>query len=650
MKRMYHWGFIALAGFISFARSEGVPQPVVTDLFDPARHMRTSEVRPGMKGYGLSVFRGTVPEKFDVEVISVLKNQMGPKQDVILIRCFGQNLEHSGAIAGMSGSPIYLTDEQGRSRMIGAFALGWQFAKDPIAGVRPIEEMLRVPAEKREVLKPPSIVDRSAGLWDARPLVQRWLGTGVSGQQKRQSVSDSGDHARSLQPLAIPLAVAGANSQALESFITSSVGFSLPSMMIQAGGALMRDPPSVQPGFVPGSAIAVPIVTGDLELSAIGTVTEVIGNRVFAFGHEFNAEGPVELPMGPGYVHSVIANQAISFKLGSLIRATGTIFSDESVGIAGTNGSVPEMIPVEITVQTPQRDEPQVYHYQLVRHPRFTPFATLITLAAAITGHNQLPSEFTIDYDLKMEFEGGQVVHTRNSTTSLSGASELIRDLTIPVNFGVQNPYAKVYPSRITAKLNLRSDVTADTLRHVLTDKQIYRPGETVRLFVTTRSYQGQESTAVYELTLPDRLPEGPLNLTLSDAQRFASDQMRFSPGMYQVNRLAEVWDLARVLTADRADQLYARLTLPEEGLAVGRMSLTDLPPSRRQVLARTPMADLVAFPSSLIRIWDRSGPLMGSVDLTIQIARYPERVSLPVNAVSPQSPASSPTLPRSSR
>src|SRR3954447_18022845 len=112
--------------------------------FDPNRHMRVSEVRPGMKGYGLSVFNGTKIERFDVQVISVLKN-FNPKYDVVLINSSGQNLEHTGAIAGMSGSPIFLHDDQGRDRMIGAFAYGFPMAKDPIAGVQPIEYMLELP-------------------------------------------------------------------------------------------------------------------------------------------------------------------------------------------------------------------------------------------------------------------------------------------------------------------------------------------------------------------------------------------------------------------------------------------------------------------------------------------------------------------------
>src|SRR4051794_3673648 len=117
--------------------------------FDPARHMRVSEVREGMTGYGLSVFKGTKIERFDVKVLSVLKN-FNPKYDVVLIECHGANLEHTGAIAGMSGSPIFLKDDQGRERLIGAFAYGWPMMKDPVAGVQPIEYMLDI-KEGKEV-------------------------------------------------------------------------------------------------------------------------------------------------------------------------------------------------------------------------------------------------------------------------------------------------------------------------------------------------------------------------------------------------------------------------------------------------------------------------------------------------------------------
>ena len=139
-----------VAVILLFLASTGAAWAAETpSAFDPSRHMRVSEVKRGMKGYGLSVFKGTTIERFDVEVLSILHN-FNPKHDVILIKCKGANLEHTGSIAGMSGSPIYLRDDQGRDRMIGAFAYGWPLMKDPVAGVQPIEYMLSLPEAKEE--------------------------------------------------------------------------------------------------------------------------------------------------------------------------------------------------------------------------------------------------------------------------------------------------------------------------------------------------------------------------------------------------------------------------------------------------------------------------------------------------------------------
>ncbi|MBW2687014.1 MAG: hypothetical protein JRE19_14030, partial [Deltaproteobacteria bacterium] len=82
-----------------------------------------------MKGYGLSVFKGTAPERFDVEVIDVLHN-FRPNQDMILIRTPHPLLNRARGVAGMSGSPIYLD-----GRLAGAYAYGWSFGSDPVVGV-----------------------------------------------------------------------------------------------------------------------------------------------------------------------------------------------------------------------------------------------------------------------------------------------------------------------------------------------------------------------------------------------------------------------------------------------------------------------------------------------------------------------------------
>ena len=196
-------------------------------LFDPQRHMRVAEVRPGMKGYGLSVFMGTKIERFEVEVISILRN-FNPKYDVVLIKCHGANLELTGAVAGMSGSPVFLKDDAGRERMIGAFAYGWPMTKEPLAGVQPIEYMLTLPSST----KPPAESVHSAARTNPGPTEAgarfSWSLPKATGWPKvqllpQETTSPSPTHsaltptpklsadppATRLQPLATPLMVGG---------------------------------------------------------------------------------------------------------------------------------------------------------------------------------------------------------------------------------------------------------------------------------------------------------------------------------------------------------------------------------------------------------------------------------------------------------
>lgn len=620
------------------------PARTAQSLFDPAKHMRITEVKPGMKGYGVSVFSGTKLERFDVEVVSVLHNQMGPQQDVVLIKCRGQGLEHSGSVAGMSGSPIYLVDEQGRTRMIGAFALGWEFAKDPIAGVRPIEEMLRVPTDPAPK---PAAAKVAVSTWDTRPLISGMLAPEMSESKNLNAFGDAiaarlGASSRpiapantALVPLSLPLTVSGVDA----SFVAQMAPLARAGRftLLQAGGAGDAPAGANDAKLEPGAAIGVPIVTGDLDLAAIGTVTEVIGDRVFAFGHEFNAEGSVDLPMGVGYVHTVIANQSMSFKLGAVIRTDGTLTSDESVAVAGMIGAKPSMIPVEISVRSPQRSEPQVYKYQVVRHPRFTIMGSMMAIGAGVTGHSRLPQEFTIDYDLKMEFSNGESVSMKNRTTSLQQAMELVRDLQTPIMFAIDNPFQRIYPTKITGSFEVKDSLSASILRSASTPKAIYKPGETVKIHMVTRPWRGEDESTTLELKIPSDQPEGPAAITITDAQRYLMEEMRFAPHAFQANDLKDVFSLLRTLSANATNHVYVRLATPREGLSMGRTALEKMPSGKRKLLAGGTNPDVTAFPESVTQQYPTPQPLIGAAALQIIVSKHPEHAQ---RVPAPQGPA----------
>ncbi len=87
-------------------------------------------------GLAARYFPDGVWKSFVGEILGVLEN-IGPRESIILARLKGGPLENTGVMQGMSGSPVYI---DGRP---GALPLGFLLAKEPIAGICPIEEMLR---------------------------------------------------------------------------------------------------------------------------------------------------------------------------------------------------------------------------------------------------------------------------------------------------------------------------------------------------------------------------------------------------------------------------------------------------------------------------------------------------------------------------
>src|SRR5262245_15128813 len=156
------------------------------------------QVRPGMQGYAYTIFAGDQVEKFDLEVLGVLDNFLGPKQSIILVQLKGPKVEHTGVVAGMSGSPVYLD-----GKLAGALSLKLGiFTKEPIAGVTPIQDVLN---------PPPSA---TAGI----PMQQ----FGVPAEASASSGLPSGS---ALEPIETPLVFSGFQSAALRQFASQIQGY-----------------------------------------------------------------------------------------------------------------------------------------------------------------------------------------------------------------------------------------------------------------------------------------------------------------------------------------------------------------------------------------------------------------------------------------
>ena len=319
---------------------------------DKTRHITIDEIKPGMKAYCLTIYKDTNIEKFNLEVLSVIRN-IAPGKNAILVQGTDERFIHTGPVAGCSGSPVYI-----EGRLAGALAFGWAFSKDALYGVTPIEEMLRVgqiQSTKQEGLT----IDFS------RPIDF----TMINRELTRYTVAKN-NTILGATALPCPLITSGVSSQACEQLETFAEPLGL---MVVAGSGIEADTShdeNVQ--LAPGACLAVPVVTGDIKMEIIGTVTDVVGDRVYGFGHNFLGYGPVDLPMATGRVHAVISNIYSSFKVGSSIRIVGALTNDESTGVCGRIGLQPSMIPMTITIDHYNDTKKRTYNCRLVNNQILT--------------------------------------------------------------------------------------------------------------------------------------------------------------------------------------------------------------------------------------------------------------------------------------
>src|SRR5262245_58142762 len=333
--------------------------------------MSIDDIRPGMVGIGRTVFDGTRVEEFKVNILGVLENVIGPNRNLILAKLEGGPLAHTGVIAGMSGSPVYVD-----GKLIGAvsYALG-SFSKEPIAGITPIREMTDSasftdvrPASARVRVDYPLTRDnlvaafRKALNWN-RPFADRAADVRMNGAT---AVADLGvgQIGTLLRPIATPLVMSG-----FEPDLADLLGNAFRDQgFVPTGGSAAGFHAGEKPyegPLKPGDAIGVMLVGGDLMLGATGTVTHLDGDRVYAFGHPMYNLGPTEFPMTRAYVYTVLPSLFSSMKLSSTGDVIGTFVQDRATAIAGTLGPGPHMIPLSLTLEA-ERGSKRTFKFEIV--------------------------------------------------------------------------------------------------------------------------------------------------------------------------------------------------------------------------------------------------------------------------------------------
>jgi len=597
------------------------------------RYLPVDKLRRGMKGYGLTVMTGTEVERFDAAVISVLHNYWGPHQSVILCKLDGLGLDRSGVIEGMSGSPVFVADPaDGKAKIIGAVAYTWSFQKEPICGVQPIAQMLAVKGVPLPGADGPADAPVPAGSAQAPAggdVVRAYLnpakldfGRMAVPELLRPSAS-AGPGGPRLVPLSTPVMIAGPAGRTMS---RAQKMFSGTGLVPVRTGALGQAEARAAAGakLAPGMAVSIPLVTGDSDWAAVGTVTEVLGEYVLCFGHSFFGEGPIEMPMGPAYVHSVIPSVWSSFKLGSTLRVTGALIQDEFTAVGGQLGRKARMVPMTLTVRWPGSE--QIFRYNLLRHRWLTAAIGSVLVSDSVYVNRNLPDHHTLDYTVEVEFErlGTYRVANRSSRSyDLAVSSDLTRPLAALMNTSLGQP---AFPKRIDMTVTIRPEETTATILSLQLDRNRYKPGETVKGKVTLRPFRRERTTMDVSIELPDDMPDGQYALTACNAGAAVSALQDEKPHRFAPRTVEQLFEAVKDVVEPRADRLYLRLPLPEGGLAVGKQELKDVPGSLGEILARAAPIDAEPFREAKVVDFPSEYVLAGSAQAAFIVEKHPRR------------------------
>src|SRR5215831_2499543 len=379
-----------------------VPPAPVVDV-KPTEILPVDQIVPGMKGYGVTdLGDGQGVQRFDVEIIGLLKRYT-PRQDLVLGRVSGAGLENAGIIAGMSGSPIYV-----EGKLVGALAYGWPFSKDPICGITPIQSMLDI---RHVPAGPPVPIGGSTGSATSTSALLSALAAGRFSDRLESLLAPLRlPAAGEATPLPLPVSFGGTSAPGeLFSRVAQAAGWmAVPSGASGAGAGASAEPSSSSGTMRPGSAIAAQLLSGDMDLSATGTVTWVEGNSVLAFGHPFLSMGPVSMPMARAEVLTVLPSVYRSFKFAATGPVLGSISQDRSTGILGSFGARAPMVPITVRISSDLIPS-QVYHFKAVHNSMLTPILSAIAIDNVLTTLEKRSGERTLVWKSAIRTPGRNV-------------------------------------------------------------------------------------------------------------------------------------------------------------------------------------------------------------------------------------------------
>ncbi|MEP6538769.1 MAG: hypothetical protein ABJF23_25760 [Bryobacteraceae bacterium] len=542
---------ISLFTTLSFAAEMERPKSGKVEI------MKLSEIKPGMKAVAWTVFSGKVPEAVPVEIIGLWKNAWGPKQDIIVGK-MGGKAERTSVAKGMSGSPIYID-----GKLIGALStqIG-QFSPDAICGITPIELMLEIndfdtsrPADART----PDNAQPSNRAQAAVPgdLLAKVLAAGANFGQQTPIMT----------PIESPLTFSGFHEDVLRQFGPMFQQLGITAVQGGASGAVQSSKPAAdwKTALNPGDSVAGILVSGDMNVTGLGTVTYNDGKRVLAFGHPFFNLGPVDMPMSKGEVLMVLASTYQPTKIANATEVVGALKQDRHSGIMGELGATSDMIPVNVRVRTfgegDQVKKEKTLHFNVFVQQKWTPYLMMLTLFNSISGMNDFSDDATYRFSGNVELAGQQKI----SLSTMLAPSDIPVPPPMLLAGWWGDKFNKLFANNVkvpqlksvNATIDLLPERRTASIENAWVASNEVEAGTEIPVKVFLRPYRGGRIEKEFLVKIPAGMPKGDHRILLSDAETL--NKMQSSAAA--ANRFIDLPEAVSLINQERTNnRLYVSL------------------------------------------------------------------------------------------
>ncbi|MHB9036758.1 MAG: SpoIVB peptidase S55 domain-containing protein [Armatimonadota bacterium] len=610
--------------FVSFMAAIAAAAPGVKPE-DAKQFMPVSQIKRGMRGYGLTVFQGTKIERFDVEVLGVLK-QMNTGKDLILVRIGGGPItsRDTEIIAGMSGSPCYIN-----GKLVGAISYGQGFSKEPVGMVTPIEDMVEAWDEN---------LPKQASGYSTGTLTQPIMVDGKS--VSSIAIDEPGADAKGIdngvlhmQPLMTPLMVSGLSPRGLGRLSEILRPFGIQPMAGPGGGG--RSAEEAKAELVPGAAVGMSLASGDIDMTGVGTVTYRRGNNIVAFGHPMLGIGAVDAPMTTAYVEDIMSNYQTSSKMAAPIKMVGRIFQDRPWSIAGAIGNMPKTIPVKVAIDDQSFKRSRTYKVNVINHPLLASRLITMVVGEAIFDMHPTPGDTTAE--LSYEVNADQIGTIKRSNVffdpmSIDAAS--IGDIGTFLQLLNANRFHPVDIKSVNVKVRLLDKRNTATVDRIFVKESEYEPGETVDVGVVLRPYKKDRITRTYKIKIPGTAGNGKLVLqvrggatpTLMQASMNmpmddGDDSGGMMPGGSPAANVDNVKQLVeKYLEHEKNNQLVVQILLRNTALNVAGEKLSGLPSTVADVMKSSRNSGLKLEREEVKELYDEDMIVVGMARLTLNV------------------------------